>query len=94
MSQEESGATKLEHRLGCEFNERSASFVINQTLPLILGYLAYFPKCFPSYENRVDADVETGRCNAITILENWKRGYAAKFGGVTEWHSLTDRIIR
>ena len=94
VSQEESGAAKLEPRLGCEFSERSANYIINQTLVLILGYLTYFPKCFPSYENRADDGVEAVRRNAIAILDAWNQGHAAQYGNTKEWHSLTDRIVR
>lgn len=87
------GGGTVHPRYGCEFREDSAAYLLNGLLPLLLGFLNYFPVCFPSYSTKADEATETMRRSAVGYLANWKTGHAAQYAKAAEWHGMMDQMI-
>lgn len=84
----DAAAKRLNPPLGCEFNEKKASVVVNQSLFLMQGFLTQVPNWAPTYLTNVaakDASVETGRQHAIAELEEWRVGHRATIPTSHEW---------
>jgi len=88
---EPSGTGTQVPKSGCEFSEKNFSWLMNQTLPLVYGYLNYFPMCFKTVP---DADIETRRTAAMKQLEEWESGYRKAHPRAEEWLNLMDKIVR
>jgi hypothetical protein len=89
-------AKKLNPPLGCEFNEKKASVVVNQSLVLMLGFLVQVPSWSPTYLENVaakDPSVEARRLAAIDKLEEWRTGHRATVPSSHEWIDKSMMLI-
>lgn len=89
-------ATKLNPPLGCEFDEKRASVVVNQSLMLMLGFLIQVPNWAPTYQANVsakDSDVETRRLAAIDELGDWRKGHRATIASSHNWIDKSALLI-
>ena len=61
-------------RLGCSYSERQAAAVMNLTLALLWGFLAWIPECFAEYRGAVDSTLESARVSLLEALEPFLNG--------------------
>jgi len=81
---------------GCEFNEKKASMVVNQSWILMLGFLIQIPNWAPSYQENVsakDPSVEERRLAAIDELQEWRTGHRGMFPKSHDWIDKSAALI-
>ena len=59
---------KMLPRLGCQFQEQGAAAVMNLTVALLAGFLAWFPLCLSPSAEVVDPDVDNARLRLLEAL--------------------------
>jgi len=75
---------------GCEFDENRCSYVVNQILMLISGYLTNVPAWFTKYQQLAPAEAETERLQTLGTLKEWRRGHRARFPQSHGWVDSSD----
>jgi hypothetical protein len=93
-SDEPGTLASVRERMGCEFDVEYSSYVMNQVLKLIYGFLAYVPRCFGSYTSRVDSDTERRRLEALAGLDDWGKRQTHKHPHTRAFHEFMDKIVK
>jgi hypothetical protein len=78
---------------GCEFDENRCSYVVNQILMLISGYLTNVPEWFTQYQQLVPPEAETERLQTLETLKKWRTGHRATFPHSHGWVDSSDLLM-
>jgi len=81
-------------RMGNEYVRDHMSWVLNQLLALVFGFLNLFPGFFPANTLGSNAAIESDRQDALRWLENAMRAHRTGFPQSEPWYEILDRIIR
>lgn len=80
-------------RVGCEFDETLAAFVLNQLDALLFGYLNLFSSFFPNNTLSSDPRLHADWLDAKQWLERGMRQHEEGFPDSREWRTLMNQLV-
>jgi hypothetical protein len=79
--------------VGCHYDEFSATMVLNNLHPLLLGLLHLFPRHFPEYDRRADMQMRQARDEGMGWLKRAFEAHLAEHPRSAQWHRMMRRLI-
>lgn len=80
--------------LGCEYNEDHATLIVNLLIPLLFGFINFFPKVFSKNTLKEDADLLTSLQNCKEWLERSMEEHKKINVRSKGWYEKFERIIK
>ena len=82
---DDTGKATAQPHAGVTYDPKRSSFVTNQMMELISGYLRCFPSWFPTHSQRVDTETERRRTGDLSTLAEWRKGLEQTHPKTSEW---------
>lgn len=79
--------------IGCKFSANGSSFVMNQLLMILSGYVRQVPNWFSAYAGLVDSETEEQRKLNLAALHEWREGHRTNFPASHGWHQLSEMLM-
>lgn len=79
--------------MGCQFNPDHATYVINQTIPLLFGFLNQFPIYFPNNNLLKDSTTYNSYSIVIDWMKNAMVNHKETFPHSLSWYEDIDKLI-
>lgn len=78
--------------MGCKFNPDNATYVMNQTIPLLFGYLSHFPIFFPNNTLGADKNISDYN-NSVDWIRRFMADHKKTFPSSLSWYNDMDKLI-
>lgn len=91
---ERKSPTEGKIRMGAIWDERRATFVINNLIAIGYGYLNYFPKFFPEGFKEIEKDLLKQYQKSILWLEKAMDSHRKEYPRSISWYKKIDPLIK
>lgn len=81
-------------RMGAIWDERGATFVINDLIAICYGYLNYFSKFFPEGFETIDGGLLRQYANSMSWLEKAMDSHKKEYPRSISWYKEIDSLIK